>query len=349
MDGKTAGEYYKNIKVLKEIPASELIPSMQFIRASLGVECDFCHVERQFDKDDKKPKEVARKMMQMQFAINKNTFDGEREVTCNSCHRGATHPEAVPAVAQAGAQPASADHDEHGAEHETEMDQSKWPSGAAVLAKYVEAAGGKAALGKISARVEKGSAMMPGGRDVAVDIYSKPPDVRVSVMHMQGGDNVTAFDGKEGWLSSANRPAREMSASDRRAAQLDAAAFYPEQLLQMFSEFKLQPQPERAGDQSASVVVATAKGEPPVKLYFATNTGLLVRMVHYGDSALGLNPVQVDFGDYRDAGGVKTPYRWTIARPSGAFTIQVSEVQTNVAIDEQLFVKPAAPVAPPLH
>ena len=31
MDGKTAGEYYKNIKVLKEIPASELIPSMQFI------------------------------------------------------------------------------------------------------------------------------------------------------------------------------------------------------------------------------------------------------------------------------------------------------------------------------
>ena len=110
----------------------------------------------------------------------------------------------------------------------------------------------------------------------------------------------------------------------------------------MFSEFKLQPKPEKVGDQQASVVIATATGQPPVKLYFDTSTGLLLRMTHYTDSALGLNPVQVDFGDYRDAGGVKTPYRWTIARPSGAFTIQVSEVQTNVPIDEKLFVKPAA-------
>jgi photosynthetic reaction center cytochrome c subunit len=341
MEGKTAGEYYKNIKVLKEIPASEVLPTMQFIRASLGVECDFCHVEREFDKDDKKPKEIARKMIQMQFAINKNNFDGEREVTCNSCHRGATHPEAVPAVALARAQPANPE------QHEPEIDKSKWPSGAAVLAKYLEAVGGKSALDKISARVEKGSALMPGGHDVPVDIYSKPPEIRVSVMHMQGGDSVTALSGKEGWLASPNRPAREMSASDRRGAQLDAAAFYPQQLVQMFSDSKLQPQPEKVGDQPASVVVATVKGEPPVKLYFATNTGLLVRMVHYGDSVLGLNPVQVDFGDYREAGGVKTPYRWTIARPSGAFTIQVSDVQTNVPIDEKLLVKPAGTPAPP--
>ncbi len=339
MEGKTAGEYYKNIKVLKEIPASELIPSMQFIAASLGVECDFCHVEREFDKDDKKPKDIARKMMQMQFAINKNNFEGEREVTCNSCHRGTTHPEAVPAVAMAGAPPAGMER----ADHETAMDPAKWPSAEPVLAKYLEAVGGKSALDKITARVEKGSAVMPGGRTIPVDIYSKPPDARVSVMHMQGGDSVTAFDGKAGWLAFPNRPLREMAASDRRAAELDAAAFYPEQLVKMFSEVKLQPTPENVGDQHASVVIASATGEPPVKLYFDTSTGLLLRMVHYSDSALGLNPVQVDFGDYRDAGGVKTPYRWTIARPSGAFTIQLSEVQTNVPIDEKLFVKPAAP------
>jgi photosynthetic reaction center cytochrome c subunit len=347
MEGKTAGEYYKNIKVLKEIPASELIPSMQFITASLGVECDFCHVEREFDKDDKKPKGIARKMMQMQFAINKNNFDGEREVTCNSCHRGAMHPEGVPAVALASAQPASMGHDEHDAEHETEMDPAKWPSGAAVVAKYLEAVGGKAALDKITARVEKGAAVMPGGRNVAIDIYTKPPDVRVSVMHMQGGDSVTAIEGKVGWLASPNRPTREMSANDRQAARLDAAAFYPEQFVQMFADFKLQPKPEKVGDQQTSVVIANAAGQPPVKLYFATSTGLLLRMTHYADSALGLNPVQVDFADYRDAGSVKTPYRWTIARPSGAFTIQVSEVQTNVPIEEKIFVKPVAPAGPP--
>jgi hypothetical protein len=58
-----------------------------------------------------------------------------------------------------------------------------------------------------------------------------------------------------------------------------------------------------------------------------------------------LNPVQVDFADYRDAGGVKTPYRWTIARPGGAFTIQLDEVLSNAPIDESRFVKPAQSTA----
>ncbi len=348
MAGKTAGEYYKNIKVLKDIPADQLIPSMQFISSSLGVECDFCHVEREFDKDDKKPKDIARKMMQMQFAIDKNNFEGERQVTCNTCHRGSTHPQAIPAVAEVGAPPAAMEAHEKEAEHQPETNPAKWPSGAPVVAKYIEAVGGKTALDKIIARVEKGSALMPGGRGVPIDIYSKPPDLRVSVMHMQGGDSVTAFNGNAGWLEFPNRPPREMSAGDQQAARLDAAAFYPAQLQQMFTDFKLQPEPEKVGDQQTNVVVATAAGQPPVKLYFDKTTGLLVRMVHYSDSALGLNPVQVDFADYREASGVKTPYRWTIARPSGAFTIQVSEVQSNVPIDEKLFTKPAAP-PPPMH
>jgi hypothetical protein len=349
MEGKTAGEYYKNVKVLKEIPASELIPTMQFIGSSLGVECDFCHVERQFDKDDKKTKETARKMTLMQFAINKNHFEGEREVTCNTCHRGSTHPQGVPAVAQVSAQPATVESDEHDADHATEMNPAKWPPATAVLAKYLEAVGGKPALDKITTRVEKGSAMMPGGRSAAVDIYSKSPNVRVSVMHLQGGDSVTASDGKAGWLASGNRPPREMSAAERQAFELDAAAFYPEQFVHLFSDFKLQPKPEKVGDQQANVVIATTAGQPPVKLYFDTSTGLLLRMTRFTDSALGLNPVQVDFEDYRAAGGVKTPYRWTIARPSGAFTIQLNEVQTNVAIDEKVLSKPTAPAAAMPH
>lgn len=348
MDGKTAGEYYKNIKVLKEIPASQLIPSMQFIGASLGVECDFCHVEREFDKDDKKPKAMARKMMQMQFAINKTNFDGEREVTCESCHRGSPHPQAVPAVAEVGGRPASMEA-EHEADHETEMDPAKWASGSAVLEKFIEAAGGKAALEKITSRVGKGSAMVPGGHDVPMDIYSKPPTARVAVMHVQGGESVTAFNGSAGWLASPNHPVLEMSAAERQAAKLDAAAFDPVHLMQVFSGFKVQPKPDKIGDQPVTVVMATAPGQPPVWLYFDATTGLLVRMMRYTDSALGLNPVQLDFGDYRVAGGVKTPFRWTIARPSGAFTIQLNEVQTNVPIDEKIFVKPTAPVAPPQH
>ena len=71
---------------------------MQFITASLGVECEFCHVQNAFEKDDKKTKQTARKMMEMMFAINKDNFEGHREVTCYSCHRGNAIPQAIPAV-----------------------------------------------------------------------------------------------------------------------------------------------------------------------------------------------------------------------------------------------------------
>jgi photosynthetic reaction center cytochrome c subunit len=73
---KTTDQVFKNIQVLKGIPVDQLIPAMQFITSSLGVECDFCHVQNAFDKDEKKPKQTARKMMEMMFAINKENFDG---------------------------------------------------------------------------------------------------------------------------------------------------------------------------------------------------------------------------------------------------------------------------------
>src|SRR5579872_1649452 len=98
MASKKAEEQFKNIQVLKGIPAEQLIPTMQFISASLGVECDFCHVQGAFDKDDKKPKQTARKMMEMMFAINKDNFKGRRDVTCYSCHRGNAKPLAIPVV-----------------------------------------------------------------------------------------------------------------------------------------------------------------------------------------------------------------------------------------------------------
>ena len=101
---KTTEQVYKNIQVLKGVPADQLIPAMQFITASLGVQCDFCHVENAFDKDDKETKQTARKMMRMMFAINKDNFDGHREVTCYACHRGAHKPVITPIITEDGGQ-----------------------------------------------------------------------------------------------------------------------------------------------------------------------------------------------------------------------------------------------------
>ncbi len=85
------------------------------------------------------------------------------------------------------------------------------------------------------------------------------------------------------------------------------------------------------------------QGQPPVQLYFDEQSGLLLRELRYAESPLGLNPTQIDYADYRDVDGVKTPFRWTIARPSGRFTIQLEQVKQNVPIDDAKFVKPPTP------
>jgi hypothetical protein len=336
---KKAEEQFKNIQVLKGIPADQFIPTMQFITASLGVECDFCHVQGAFEKDDKKPKQTARKMMEMMFAINADNFDRDRKVTCYSCHRGTSTPVGMPPVMseepkQAMGAPKKAE----------EPKPNTGPTAEQLLDKYVQAAGGAAAIEKITSRVMKGTIDF-GGMSLPIDIFAKDPEKRISFTHMSGGDNVTAFNGHEGWLGMPGRPLREMHGSDLDGAAIDADLRLATHLKQMFSEMQVHGT-EKVGDREAYLVVGQREGKPLIQLYFDEQSGLLVRLVRFGETALGQMPTQIDYADYRDADGVKIPYRWTLARPSGRFTIQVSEVQQNVPVDEGKFVKPAAEPEP---
>ncbi len=341
---KKAEEQFKNIQVLKGIPADQLIPTMQFISASLGVECEFCHEPKAFEKDDKKTKQTARKMMEMMFAINKDNFEGHREVTCYSCHRGNAHPQAIPAVATEQA-PAAAGQPQHGEEDATEKEakENSAPAADQLLEKYVHALGGSSAIDKVTTRVMKGTIDF-GGKSLPIDIYCKAPDERISFTHMPEGDSVTAFNGHEGWLGMPGRPIREMHGSDLDGASIDANLHLATQLKEMFMQMRVRGT-ERIGDQETYQVIGQREGKPPILLYFDQKSGLLVRLIRYGDTALGLLPTQIDYADYRDVSGVKVPYRWALARPSGRFTIQLSEVQQNVPVDHARFVKPAP--APP--
>lgn len=335
---KTAEQQFKNIQVLKGIPADDLIPTMQFITASLGVECEFCHVEKAFEKDDKKPKQTARKMMEMMFAINNDNFNGNREVTCNSCHRGKAHPQAVPAVMSEDAWPGSGP--SPGAEKKDEKgENNSIPSPDQLLDKYVEALGGDSAINQVSTRVMRGT-MSFSGQSVPIEIYCKAPDARISFAHMKAGDSVTAFNGHEGWLAMTGGPSREMRGSDLDGASIDADLHLATHLKEMFTEIRVRGT-EKIDDHNTYEVIGRRETKPPIRLYFDQQSGLLVRLIRYGDTALGLLPTQIDYADYRNIQGVKVAYRWTSARPSGRFTVQVGEMQQNVPVDDAKFVKPA--------
>ena len=102
--------------------------------------------------------------------------------------------------------------------------------------------------------------------------------------------------------------------------------------------------PEKIGDREAYVLAGVEEGQPPVKFYFDEQSGLLVRLVRYADSPLGLDPTQIDYSDYRNVDGVEIPFRWTLAQPGGKSTIEVQKIQQNVSIDNSRFAKPIGPL-----
>ena len=329
---KTAGQQFKNIQVLKDIPAEQLIPTMQFIAASLGADCEFCHVEHAMEKDDKKEKKIARHMIEMELAINKTNFKNEIEVTCYTCHRGSEHPVGTPLLAtEKGAAPVPEVKSEVSAD-------ANLPTADQILDKYLAAVGGASALEKIKSRVQKGT-LDAQGMQFPIEVYSEAPDKRVSISHPKGGESVTAFNGEAGWLSIPNGY-HFMTAPERAAARLDAEMYLPARIRELYKEFRVRPGEEING-HSTYLVVANSPNMPPLRLYFDEQSGLLVRQLRYAETPLGRNPTQVDYNDYREADGVKIPFAWTLARPNGAFTIKVNEIQQNVPIDPKLFVAPS--------
>ncbi len=90
----TSVDKYKNIQVLKDLPASELHDSMVFMTVSLGATCEFCHVKDAggawaWEKDDKRAKQDAREMIRMTAAINAQSFKGQRPSPATAVTRAA--------------------------------------------------------------------------------------------------------------------------------------------------------------------------------------------------------------------------------------------------------------------
>jgi photosynthetic reaction center cytochrome c subunit len=327
---------FKNIQVLKGVSSDQLIPAMRFITASLGVECSYCHVPDHFDKDDKKPKQIARDMMRMMLAIDKESFSGNREVTCYSCHRGSLKPEAIPMVdREAESKPRAA----------TVSDLEKlpvdMPTTDQLIDNYIRALGGTVAIEKVTSRRELGTTTL-GGQTIPIEVFDQDPDKQVVIRHMTSGDSITVFNGHEGWSSMPGRSVRDLHGDELDAARIEADLHFPLHIKQDCPELRVE-YPENLGDRETYVISCRKVRQPPVKLYFDKQSGRLDRLVQFAESPLGLIPTRIDYDDYRIVDGVETSYRWTVARPGESSTIQLEQIEQNVPIDDARFAKPASP------
>jgi outer membrane lipoprotein-sorting protein len=273
-------------------------------------------------------------MISMTADINRNNFEGRREVTCNSCHRGSTHPSGVPAVATA--------------ERDTEKVVSRPvpvdPSVDQVLNRYVAALGGASAIRRITSRVEKGTVNI-AGRLFPIEIYAKVPDQLLSIMHFPSNDNVYGFNGATGWQSNPTSGVRLMSPSEVIQSRFESEFYFPLRIRELYDDISVVSDKDSgavAEDRGVVVLVARRSGTPPVRLQFNRESGLLMRAIGYTETPLGRIPLQIDYDDYRESSGVKIPFRWTTSTPGGRFTVELKQVQQNIPIDDTKFAPPAA-------
>lgn len=327
-------DVYKNLQVLNHISPDLLLPSMQFISSSLGVHCGYCHVEDAFDRDDKPMKIKAREMMQMVLAINANRFQGKQDVTCYSCHRGSPEPVKIPLIASTTpsllSQPASV----------APPTASILPRPEDVVKNYITVLGGISAISNLHSLNEEGT-FQSDARAFPVQVLRAGSGQIATITHFGENNRIEAFDGTSGWLVVPGRPARPMNPGEADAARLQADLHLALEMSNIFLDLKVKGSP-KIGGQDAIELSCERPGLPPVEMYFDTRTGLLVRTVHYVPSALGLNPTQTDYFDYRPVAGVKLPFRWISATPTGRFTIQITNAQVNEPIPTEAFSRPAS-------
>jgi hypothetical protein len=67
---KTAEQVYENIKVLRGTPADSFNQMMHLMSGELGVDCEYCHLQKDRVSDDLEPKRTARQMVKMTADIN---------------------------------------------------------------------------------------------------------------------------------------------------------------------------------------------------------------------------------------------------------------------------------------
>jgi photosynthetic reaction center cytochrome c subunit len=135
-----------------------------------------------------------------------------------------------------------------------------------------------------------------------------------------------------------------MSAAENDAARIDADLYFAVHVKMLYEKFGVEAS-EKIDGHDTYLVVGRSEGQPPLRLYFDRQTGLLLRLVRYAETPLGRNPTQIDYANYREVNGVKVPFRWTLARPGNRFTIQIEQTQQNVPVDDSKFAPPPPPPA----
>jgi len=330
---------FKNIQLLKGIPVDTFFDAMGMFANAMGNDCTFCHAPTAaFDRDAfaiATPRiQKARQMMVMVNAINKTYFAGEPRVTCFTCHHGTQAPRSDPNLAlQYGApipDPIARD-----------FPTDTTISAAQVFDRHLQAIGGAAAAARLTSFTGRGTyeGFDTAFEKVPVEIFAKAPNQFTTVVHMSAGDSRRVYNGVNGWLAGPDTalPVINLTGGNLDRARLESIVAFPAALRNAFPQWRAG----RTADEEHEYIVlqANENGQPVVNLYF-DESGMLARLVRFTRTPVGFVPTQIDYSDYRDVAGVKMAFRKVVSQTYMQMTLEMTDVQPNVAIDASRFAQP---------
>jgi len=360
----------KNVQVLKGMSHDEVIQSMRFISASLGTECDTCHVGRSpdgqthFDLDDKRPKKTARDMMKMVKGINDTYFEGRNQVTCATCHSGHENPRAFPPIADLDTLKARLDEQQQARQRQQQQAQNQAqgqqppqqqgpptpeaiaqrlgvPTPAALFAKYEQAIGGADAIAKLTSRWDKYTTTNPvNGNTSSGETLKKSPDKVLATTSAGDRSNTTAYDGSVAW-SKNPRGTQPITGPNLDQMKFVANFYRDLRLSDRYQQARPGPKTQINGHEAYQVRGVVKGTRIQEQLFFDAQSGLLLRRVTYQPTPMGAMPDQIDFEDWRDVAGVKVPFVLKTATPDGMSVRAYSDVKFNTPADDAKFAMPA--------
>jgi hypothetical protein len=341
--GGMAEQVFKDVRVLKGIPADEFLDTMGMFASALLFDCVSCHAKEIITDENAFSLETpriqrARQMVVMMNNINRLYFGGQQRVTCFTCHDSGTRPKGVPNLDAQYGEPVD---DPYTMEFVQSLNVAT-PD--AVFAKYLQSIGGAGNAATLTSFAGTGTYSGFDTADLAVpaEVFVRAPNQMATVAQAQAGINVKVFDGRQGWRLQADTPIplMAMSGDNLQGAAIEAMVWFPASLQKSFSQW----QTNVAEINGTNVIAAQGSnpGQLPIRLYFDEESGRLVRLLHWRRTAVGAIPTRVDFEDFREVAGVQMPFLWTRTWTNNQVVMQLKEIQPNAQIDPARFSRPQA-------
>ena len=351
----------KNIQVLKDVPPDQIMLTMQYVAASLGVQCNYCHVQGQNDSDDKDTKKVAREMMKMVDKLNATFFEGKPRVSCASCHNGRAKPVRTPPLAinmtpeQAAAAAAGRGRGGPGGPAGQGGPGGPTESVDDVIAKYVQALGGQPVLHSAKTRVMSGTVTTRDLVSSNVTVQETSTGAYRIDIATQPNPTTRATDGTSAWAiggggrgggGGAVPEARELAGFQMQQGLRLADFALPLGLKTRYSTLLVNKAYDAIDGRPVVVLTGTTYPNVTEQLSFDRESGLLLRrVITTGSGGVGYSimnlPEQIDYSDYRDVGGLKVAHTVRHATWNQVTTEKFADVKINAPIADDVFAKPA--------